>query len=69
MKTMAICYYTSSVLYLSTDRYTLTLAWQTYAIISADYHIHTILERQYKPEQVKIGVMVGDKGLSSKYNN
>ena len=36
-----------------TDRklYTLTLAWQTYAIISADYHIYyhfiTITELQY----------------------
>ena len=29
--------------------YTLTLAWQTYTIISANYHIHIILERQYQP--------------------
>ena len=55
--TMVICYYTSSVsLGLSIDSGTLTLAWQTYAIISADYHIIFIsyLRDNTNPEQVKI---------------
>jgi hypothetical protein len=44
----------------------LTLAWQTYAMITI-FISH--LSDNTNPGQAKISVMAGDKGLSSKYNN